>query len=182
MIITPTKSSDKISKSVGKTQSHRIQLRSRDWLNIVIISVSAMFLLLVLIGKMMTESESRSSQQTQVRPTQLLRIDFGALQLVKKDEGWTEKNALLTSTRAQLIGRNWQDLLRQPSKKTNNTQHSGETLLLYFSNIEQPVVVKLTLSSKTAKAVFVAAKVEYSIKRDAIEQYLPNQLKALTQE
>jgi len=182
MMIMPAGPSGKISKRVARKPSHRIQLRSRDWLNIMIISVSAMFLLLVLIGKMLTETESRTSQTPAIEDIQLLRIDFGTLQLVKKGDGWVEESGRLKSARAQRIGRSWQDLLAQPSNKVSNTKTSGETLLFYFSHIEQPVVVKLVLSSDAAKAVFVASQVEYPIAREAIEQYMPRETKTLTQE
>jgi len=182
MMISPARSSSKISKRVARKPSHRIQLRSRDWLNIMIISVSAMFLLLVLIGKMLSETESRSSQTLPVEAIQLLRIDFGALQLVKKIDRWGEENGRLKAARAQRIGQSWQDLLAQPSNKVSNKKYTGETLLFYFNHIEQPVVVKLVLSPDAAKAVFVAAQVEYPIARETIEQYMPRQMKTLTQE
>lgn len=138
----------------------------KQWLNIVIITISTLILALTLLGRFIekgvdkaenrlaSESSKQTDQQSKAEAisNHLVKIDFGGYQWLLSDGEWRsipdDENSIDMSSvikRWQLVldeplAEAFEDVIIEPSK--------GKMVLLYLSNSEIPLVVKVETGSK----------------------------------
>lgn len=181
--------------SKGVTQS--------QWLNLVIIIISALVLAFTLIGRFMhkaaDEAGARQSivedthQQISEPMMQLMSIDFGTLRISQaknKDRSksgvtWSaEPKGAMTQQRIKVLVDRWQKILTLPVTALNQqalTNYSSiATVLLYFADTAQPLVAKVLVSEKNnptqfIKIRFVSTSQQIIIEDLPLEYLLPQQ-------
>ncbi|TQV74641.1 hypothetical protein FLL45_06670 [Aliikangiella marina] len=118
-------------KGLGYTQ--------QQWTNLIIFVISALVLLFLFIGKIM---EKNIDEQTD-RVVELVRIDFGGLEIWREQQNWLSSSAQLQAVEIQAIADRWQSLVNKPGETYQSLPSGGRTVLLYFSTVAQPVVCKV---------------------------------------
>ena len=165
-------------------------LTQRQWLNMVIIIISALILAFMLIGQVMNKSVDKVAgnvEQTPFRQIMSLReIDFGSQKLVlqtKSATSWTViPNNSLTSEEIFKLVKNWQNVLVEPItpslKNIKNIASPVTTVLLFFSESTQPLIVKIgginrPEGQKLVSLLFIGSEQQEIIKPLSLEQFLP---------
>ena len=159
-------------KSSAGTSS---RLLPRQWLNIMIISVSAMFLLSMLVGRMMNVSNTEEAKVAASLDSagELVQIDFGLLHLSKTSSGWQASDARLSQATTNNAAALWLALLQRSDHQLIKQPLSGKTVLLYFSQLSSPVVCKVIKSKKNIDIVFVKSGLGISLAPSQYSAYLP---------
>ena len=175
-----------------------------QWLNIVIIIISALVLAFTLIGRIMDnavdESDARQivatddSQQVNVPVMQLISVDFGNLRMTGKQQKidsklgliWsTEPNGILSQKQIKTLLDSWQKILVMPTQPLNQSISINYSpiaiVLLYFTEVAQPIIAKVELSDKiestpTIIIRFVSTGQQIIIDELSLEQILPLQV------
>jgi len=175
-----------------------------QWLNIVIIVISALVLGFTLIGRFVDHAVDKSDarqiiaadggQQISAPALQLTSIDFGTLQIfLKRQEahsrfaliGSVEPTGVLTKQQIKTLIARWQKILVMPtqplSQSTSMRYFPIATVLLYFADTAQPIVAKVVASDKIESAPsiiirFVSTGQQIVIDDLAIDQLLPRQV------
>ncbi len=174
--------------SVNKTQ-----LTKKHWLNIIIFVVSALFLLMVLLNQRLSQTDIKSNRiipQTKHSSSdvRLIKIDFGHVMLWSENDGneaernkmeeskikhWRSSSDQLNQQTFDMIVANWIQLLAMKSEAQEVRYSSGITVLLYFSNLTQPVICKLTQQDSDLVVTFVASRQQLLLKNQNINAYYP---------
>ncbi|TQV88960.1 hypothetical protein [Aliikangiella coralliicola] len=150
----------------------RSRLTRQQWLNLIIISVSAMLLLSVLVGRLISNSTVDSASPSQV--PRLTEIDFGDIQLRFVSESWqVVSSKKISIQQAKIIGENWQALLLSRSQPLKSGVPGGKTVLLYLSTLNQPVVSKVSYSDKQMLVTFASTSQQFSIPYSERINYMP---------
>lgn len=180
----------------GMTQS--------QWLNIVIIIISALILAFTLIGRFMDravdDSDARqivaedSRHQISEPTMQLTSIDFGTLRIFLKPQeahsklaliGSVEPKGALTEKQIKALIERWQKILMMPAQSLSQASSINylpiATILLYFAETAQPIVAKVTASDKIESTPlisvrFVSTGQQIIIDNLPIDQLLPQQV------
>lgn len=175
-----------------------------QWLNIVIIIISALVLAFTLIGRIMDnavdETNARQiaatndSRQVGVPVMQLSSVDFGTLRITSKQQKnrqklvliWsTEPKGVLTQKQIKTLLDQWQKILimqAQPVDQPASINYSPiATVLLYFAKVGQPIIAKVLVSDKIEPAPtiivrFVSTGQQIMIDNLPIDQILPLQV------
>ncbi|WP_444995744.1 hypothetical protein [Aliikangiella sp. IMCC44359] len=154
----------------------RTQLSGKQWLNIIIISVSLMFLILVLVGRMMNKRAGDISSQTLSGQVALIKIDFGEVTLWRDNSIWYSTNKSLSKEKINLIIKNWNLILNQTGEVYLGSHLTGKTVLLYLSNIQQPVVCKVSLYKDKMLITFVSTSRQFILEKHQFENYYPGKI------
>lgn len=147
------------------------RISQSQWLNIVIIVISALVLAFTLIGQFMHQAVDESdaskivaandSLQVSVPTIQLTSIDFGTLRISREQQKNQSKLAFswsvlpkggLTQQQIKLLVDRWQKILTTP---VNPLEQSASinyspiaTVLLYFEETAQPIIAKVEMGDK----------------------------------
>ncbi len=142
-----------------------------QWLNIVIIIISALVLAFTLIGRFMdktaNESDTRQiaavndSLKMSVPSMQLTSIDFGTMRISRKRQknqstlafAWFAKpKSSLNQTQINRLVDGWQKILTMPAESLSQPAPINflpiATVLLYFAETAQPIITKVEVSNK----------------------------------
>lgn len=161
-------------------------LNQRQWLNIIIIAISAAFLLFVLLGKMLNQSvEKQQVQESKVekkeiqkKQSELMQIDFGDFQLIKEKNQWKSIKKQLSLSDIDRTIRSWQMLLNKNGESidlnvTAAVPIAEKIILLYVSNSTQPIVCKLIQLKNKYEIIFVTLKTKFSLASEEVNLYYP---------
>ena len=153
----------------------------KNWLNVVIITISGLILAFTLLGKFFdsglpTESMTDSPQ---VHQFELIKIDFGQLQLHKSSDSWiSQPIGSLEQTQIDLIASQWDLLLTKEIQKNSVSGEfsvqSASTVLLYLRGESRPIICKVVIASKLAFVEFLASGQKVEVTTGFAESLLPN--------
>jgi hypothetical protein len=142
----------------------------KQWLNIVIITISTLILALTLLGrfiekgvdkaenKLAAQSSEQSAQQaiTEEASNHLVKIDFGRYQWSLIEKEWRAAPAGESVIDMNSVIERWQLVLDEPLAEGVEDvviePSKGQMVLLYLSNSEMPLVVKIETGSKAGQA------------------------------
>ncbi len=151
-----------------------------QWLNIIIIIISALVLAFMLMGKWMDGSTKQPNLEKQ--EIALNKIDFGRFQLLLKNKQnintqleskktnnetlWVvQPSSALSNSDIKEIVLIWQQILSRPLQSTINIQQNNPlylaTVLLSFSNSKTPLVaqlIQIKFSGNSTKKITTIAK------------------------
>ena len=158
--------------------------KQQKWLNLIIISVSALVLAFVLLGRFMG-GESDSPNQ-QIDSMELREIDFGGYRLVASSnsgnagtKGWQAipPGAVEKPQIAKIVS-SWQQLLNSAFEFENNDSYkfdSATSVLIFFEGSSQPSVVRVSEDMDEQKIYFyiIATGQKLEINRSPQLQFLP---------
>lgn len=160
--------------STKKTSGKGFQLNQRQWLNVMIICISAMLLLSVLVGKLISRGEY--TQTEPVKPSiEITKLDFGEALIWKENEIWFSSGKALQKQAIQKLVQKWHSLLSgektliEQDKETS----SGRTILIYLAGNAQPVICKLISDDNHARIVFVGRKLQIMLTENEKTDYYP---------
>ncbi len=156
--------------------SKQSSLSTQQWLNIIILAISFLFLVFILLGKTMNQSNNTSSSDSDISmlDRQLVAIDFGEVQLKKDNEHWASNQPSLLNQQAELIATNWQNLLNSQGEKTAEKFPQGKTVLVFLSNHDEPLVAKL-LQTKTELVISLQSlNLVFHLPSGAFPRFYPN--------
>jgi|GEM_PF-5973432 len=162
--------------SAKKQDSQKINLTQSQWLNIIIITVSAMLLASVLIDRMLNKaSDNTAVEQSRAQQNVIInKIDFGEFQFSLVDGVWQSSAEKIAQPQLLLIVAHWQSLLQQSGEPLKHSELNGHTLLIYLSNKETPIIVKLAQLQGEILISFVTAKREFLLPASDYKFYYPS--------
>ena len=147
------------------------RLTQRQWLNVMIIVISAMFLLMVVIGKIMNPAEPSPDN---VRDSyHLERLDFGSVQIQLVEQQWRAQGIALNPQQAAKIAQRWQKLLTSPVEAKLNLPSRGKTVLLYLNGIRQPIICKIGVIDQHMIISFIDSGHQFKMPETEISLYYP---------
>ncbi|MCW8879721.1 MAG: hypothetical protein OQK04_15785 [Kangiellaceae bacterium] len=151
------------------------ELNRRQWLNIIIISISAMFLLIVIVSKKLSESASQQINTNQIPSSgQIQKLDFGEITIYRQGEQWSSlPEKVVRAEVARTIGLQWQQLLNRPAKPIESPINIGHTVLLFFGESNRPVICKVKKQDKITIFQFIESNLEFEIDARLQHRYLP---------
>ncbi len=146
-------------------------ITERQWLNLVIIIISALILAFMLLGRFLNVAVDQSSEREQQRleyppliieekphKLKLTMIDFGLYEaFLNSEDQWVEENKVNHSAgnngELSEIAKRWEMLLSEPFVENVWDQKIipkvRATVLLYFKDTSQPLIIKVeALNSK----------------------------------
>ena len=127
--------------------------KQQQWLNIIIISISALVLAFVLLGKFMGNNFSNVPGES--INVELKAIDFGDRRLTLVEDKnssisshWKAvPNDILSQEEINKLITSWRWLLNQSFDSMNKVDDeviSGMTVLVFFKDIDQPMVIRVS--------------------------------------
>lgn len=156
-------------KQAKKRKTSR--LTQRQWLNVMIIVISAMFLLMVVIGKIMNPDEP--SPEKVKDSYHLERLDFGSVQIQLVEQQWRAQGITLNPQQAAKTAQRWQRLLTSPVEAKLNLPSQGKTVLLYIHGIKQPIICKIGLIDQHMIISFIESGHQFKIPEAEMSLYYP---------
>lgn len=150
------------------------RLNLSQWLNVVIISISAMLLFSVLVGRMLTPPEQTTADSlSEEAVIELVQLDFGEIQLVKSQGRWLSTAANISGQRAAQIASHWQRLLTSRESQLVERGYAGRMVLLYFNKRKQPIICKLEQTEQALNIVFVDSGLVFNLPMSHYQDYFP---------
>ncbi|MBV1910976.1 MAG: hypothetical protein KUG78_16875 [Kangiellaceae bacterium] len=157
-------------------------INQKSWLNIVIIVVSGLILAFTLLGRFMDRSTLPTDRPTQVgqeKGYQIARLDFGAFRLIKKNSIWRFIPAdNLNQQLAEETVIAWQELLDSSAEDiSKQSGHSWEplaTVLIYLTEIDTPLIVKIDRTQEYTMLTFLSSGREIILDSVEVERLLPD--------
>ncbi len=146
-------------------------LTQQQWTNVIIFVMSVMVLLFFFIGKVMERNIDK--QEMSDRPVELVRIDFGGVEIWRENQNWLTTESRLKPNEARLIAEQWQRLVNQPGETYQSLPSGGRTVLLYFSSVPQPVVSKIINQSNEFQIAFITTQQIYLVPNEQRQLYIP---------
>jgi len=165
-------------------------MKQQQWLNVIIIVISALILAFVLLGRFLDPDKNKIEDVS--APLELRLIDFGTQRLTYEPQnkaagellGWSvyPQSSLSTDEIKSLVD-SWQELLSMPLQQDDIKQDkriSGVTVLLFFTGTELPLVTKVSIRNSEARDAeiiidFIAEKRTVVVKNLSKYQFLPKQ-------
>ncbi|MDH5433469.1 MAG: hypothetical protein OEY19_05955 [Gammaproteobacteria bacterium] len=128
-------------------------IKERQWLNLMIILVSAMFMMFVLAGKIMNDSKIDNEAPTiDLQQPELVEIDFGYIRLVKRNDHWINTQDKLSEDISRRIALNWESMLDDDSIESvpnmDENQINSHNVLLFFKDKQIPLMCKVVQSKE----------------------------------
>jgi len=165
-------------------------MNQQQWLNVIIIIISALILAFVLLGRFLDPDRNKIEDVS--APLELRLIDFGAQRLSYKPQnmegaqldGWSVyPESSLSADEIKLLVNSWQELLSMPLQQSEIKQNktiSGATVLLFFSGSELPLLVRVSRKNTQSKSEeiiidFIAEERTVVVKNLSKYQFLPKQ-------
>jgi len=121
--------------------------RTRNLLNAMIVALLFAILLFLYVGKIFQQKSAETEQEMQ-----LIRIDYGSVQLLKRDEHWQFEPSRANAD-ANNIGQEWERVLASDAPLIPGSLAQGQHVLLYFSGRPQPLLVKLGVDAAGKPAI-----------------------------
>jgi len=146
--------------------------KEKQWLNIIIIVISAMILIFTLLGKFMEKGVNDRPNDLLILPSAkitpsalpaptLTSVDFGAIKIVASEKGWRQiasstdlekespAEAGIQDSNYSKIAEQWQVILTRPNDQLVSLENY-DVVTTYFAQIsllkqDRPIVVKLEL-------------------------------------
>ena len=162
--------------AIRKSPSTKSCSSQKYWLNIMIVSVSAMLLLSVLVGRMMDDTKTHNLNKVlpQSQPNmKISKIDFGELQLISQQKQWVSSNKQYPQAQVLSLIENWQELLLSHGQPVSEQISIGKTVLIYLFEKKQPLVAKIHLLQNEVKIVIVTVGIEFSVPISEYSYYYP---------
>lgn len=153
-----------------KTKPSR--LTQRQWLNVIIVVISAMFLLMVLIGKIMNPTSRQIGKEVKFEFS-LRHLDFGDIQISRVKQGWQADAGELSPEDTDVIAKRWQKLLNLAAEKEVSLPIKGKTVLLYLEGVKQPIICKISLVGEQTVISFVDSGHQFIRSAQAYNLYYP---------
>ncbi len=148
-------------------------LSQRQWLNIIIIATSAMFLIMVLIGRMFEGKNTNSANDSPVI-NQMIKIDFGDRALILQGDQWIDLSAVpLPAEKIKKIINNWQSLLLKQASPIDNERLTGQNILLYFSQQSNPIICKVSQHNNQIIFQWTQAQKQLVLENISLSDYIP---------
>ncbi len=154
---------------------------TQNWLNLVIIAISALILAFTLLGRFFESGEQPSDSTTEysAQHYELVGIDFGQLQLEKKQTTWRAKpDGVISAQQLQQLIQHWQQLLTlTPDRQEPPADAeilSANTVLLYFDGQTTPVICKVVMTTESAFVEFLGSNQTLLIETSRAKILLPN--------
>jgi hypothetical protein len=173
--------------------SKKSRLSTQQWLNIIIFSISFLFLLFILLGRMMTSSDDGMSQteqpvaNTSLFENNLIAIDFGDFQfqseLSQQSESqrdklsWSSNDGVLLEQEVERIATNWQNLLNSEGENLDNEFPQGKTVLLFIANQKEPLAAKVLKSDQLLTISFPSQRQAFYFPAGAYSRFYPDSSK-----
>ena len=155
-----------------KNSQQKIRLTKQHWLNIIIISVSAMLLISVLVGRMLDSGEILQDDHSY--DINLVQIDFSKIQFSLVDGIWISSKQDFQPEKIVKIVKHWKSLLLQQGQPISNKLILGKTVLIYLENVSQPIIAKMNLNKNSLQISFISAKQEFYLKPSEYSNYYPS--------
>jgi hypothetical protein len=155
-----------------KSSNSRIRLTKQHWLNVIIISVSAMFLLSVLVGRMLDHKGAVDEDKS--KDFKIVQIDFSEIQFNLDNAIWFSSDTSFQHEHITRIVKRWKNLLLQHGRPSKDKLIAGRTILIYLENIPQPIVAKLNLTSDYMRISFTSANQEFYLDQSDFHYYYPH--------
>ena len=152
--------------------SKTTRLTKQHWLNIIIISVSAMLLISVLVGRMLDNNAPEENDKKQ--KVNIVQIDFPETQFTLVDSIWLSSDANFKHEQIVKMVKRWKALLLQQGIPISKKAILGKTILIYLESVAQPIVAKLTLNKNNLQISFTSAKQEFYLEPSAYSIYYPS--------
>jgi hypothetical protein len=157
-------------------------INQKSWLNIVIISISALILAFTLLGRFFDSGTSSTLQPeltTHVSMLQLSALDFGNIQIKKRISIWQviPQDAIDLQQAKSIFGQ-WQTLLTSDLPNDIATEpneiESASTVLLYLEGQANPIVCKVIIAKHIALVEFLASGHKIKMLPTIAMKLLPN--------
>lgn len=157
-----------------KKTAGKYPLNQRNWLNIIIFTISALFLIFILLGKVLNQSTQTITtiQESQVQ-AELMQIDFGYMQITLHDSEWSSSVEGISKKQIDDVVSHWKALLKRPTKTRGSTPLVAETILLFFSNQAQPVIVKVSRPDNKTMITFVGTQIQFDFTKNDYKHFVP---------
>jgi hypothetical protein len=176
---------------MGKVNIHK------QWLNIVIITISALILALTLLGRFIGQGVDKAERSEERRVSNLQAnehrdsetnnalkmIDFGHYQLFQDNQKWlsTPDDFVSSKVIAETL-ESWRLVLEQSLQDESDlviaNKMTGKMVLIYFSNTEQPIVIKIESALKNGQTgvllSFVALDQYVWLPQFSLQQLIPD--------
>lgn len=158
-----------------KSSENKIKLNHKHWLNIMIISVSAMLLLSVLVGRMLNNEAEYFIENESLSPlkVEITQIDFSDLQFNLNHGLWSSSNDVYQAQQIKAIVARWQVLMLQHGQPIKDKKVTGKTVLIYLSGLKQPVICKISLTENATIISFISAELEFIMAASQFSDYYP---------
>ena len=153
--------------------SDKIELSQRQWLNIIIISISVMFFLFVVLGNKINQAPISSNMS--IKPYQISRIDFGEFEFSRDDQAWLDTNKQYSAQKIKSTLLNWQQLISQPGQSYSENS-LGKTLLVYLEGQAAPLVIKLQIGTDEFHIYWPEQSRSYQFPKTLLAGYYPEKI------
>lgn len=155
------------------------KLNQRHWLNIIILSISLMLVLSLLVGRMMNSPVKpqilKLDDTSAVNQShKIVQIDFGEIQFNRIGNDWVVVNGNYENDKLLAIIEHWYALIQGHGKPINQQLKSGKTVLIYLSNVKQPVIARLALTDENLRISFINQNLEFYLPAEEIKFYYPH--------
>jgi len=138
----------------------------------MIISVSAMLLISVLVGKMLNNKTLIQVDENQ--SVNIVQIDFPEMRFNLVDGIWTCSDPRFEHERITKMIKRWKALLLRQGEPIIVKSTQGKTVLIYLESVTQPIVVKLYLNKEFTQISFMSAKQEFKLNSSDYSSYYPS--------
>ncbi len=158
-----------------KAVKKNTRLTKQHWLNIMIISVSAMLLISVLVGRMLNNQEFIENDHN--RDIKIVQIDFQEIQFSLVDGVWICSEQNFQHMQIIEMVKHWEALLLKQGEPINHKSVQGKTILLYLERMSMPIIAKIHLNNDNMKISFISAKQEFDLESSLYPNYYPQIMK-----
>lgn len=160
-------------------------ITQKNWLNIVIIVISGLVLTFTLLGKFMDREVNRQIIESKERQSfQIAVIDFGAFKLINQDPVWSVvPSTNIEQSKIDFLVQSWKTVLAANMVEvelieTQNLSSLG-TVLIYFSQKQAPLVIKVEQLNSALLLSFVSSGKQFIVEPPLSNHLMPASLNAL---
>lgn len=147
------------------------KLSQKQWLNIIIIVTSAMFLLMVLVGKMLEKASK--PELTEEVSLDFYKLDLGDFSLRNENGKWISTANWLTTGEAESLVQRWKSILQRQAISKDLSEAVGKTVLIYLNKSMSPVICKLIQNDQELIFQFVQSDQQVHLEDAKLTDYIP---------
>jgi len=148
-----------------------LKLKQKQWLNIIIIVTSAMFLLMVLVGKMLERANDAGAVEGVAQ--EFYKLDFGDVSIRNNDGVWSSTAKELSQPAIERLIQNWKKLLQRDGLLLEQSEDTGKTVLIYLTNSMSPIICKLVQREGQLDFQFVQSGQKIVVENARVSDYIP---------
>lgn len=148
------------------------KLSQKHWLNIIIIVTSAMFLLMVIVGKML-ERGNEPNHQDKVR-LEINKLDFGSFSIRNNEGVWISSASWLQSSNIESVVQLWKEVMQKRAAPIESSEKNGETILIYLNSSMNPIICKLSQNKEQLTFQFIQSQQQLIINNGKLSDYIPS--------